>query len=64
MRDTVIHADQASHWDALHGRFDTKRINHSQVYSDGAAHINMAESFFSRQRRTEIGRITTSVINI
>lgn len=54
-RDTVIHADEASHWDALHGRFETKRINHSQVYSDGSACTNMAESFFSRLRRAEIG---------
>lgn len=54
-RDTVIHADEASHWDALHGRFETKRINHSKVYSDGSACTNMAESFFSRLRRAEIG---------
>ncbi|TXH39269.1 MAG: IS1595 family transposase [Rhodospirillaceae bacterium] len=54
-RDTVIHADEASHWDAFHGRFETKRINHSQAYSDGSACTNMAESFFSRLRRAEIG---------
>lgn len=53
--NTVIHADEASHWDALHGRFETKRINHSKVYSDGSACTNMAESFFSRLRRAEIG---------
>jgi transposase-like protein len=53
--NTVIHADEASHWDALHAGFDTHRINHSEAYSDGNACTNMAESFFSRLRRAEIG---------
>ncbi|RDE06809.1 IS1595 family transposase [Sphingomonas aracearum] len=51
----VIHADEASHWDALHGSHETYRINHSVSYSDGVACTNMAESFFSRLRRAEIG---------
>jgi transposase-like protein len=51
----VIHADEASHWDALHGRNVAKRINHSVCYSDGTACTNQAESFFSRLRRAEIG---------
>src|SRR5579863_7336903 len=53
--DTIIHADEASHWDALHGRFETHRINHSLTYSDGYACTNQAESFFSRLRRMEVG---------
>ena len=53
--DTIIHADEASHWDALHGRFETHRINHSLSYSNGHACTNQAESFFSRLRRMEIG---------
>lgn len=53
--DAVIHADEASHWDALHARFQTRRINHSVRYSDGIACTNMAESYFSRLRRAEIG---------
>jgi transposase-like protein len=53
--DTVIHADEASHWDALHAGFDTRRINHSEAYSNGDACTNMAESFFSRLRRAEVG---------
>jgi len=53
--DTVIHADEASHWDVLHAQYETHRINHSQTYSDGYACTNMAESFFSRLRRMEIG---------
>lgn len=54
-RDTVIHADEASHWDRLHARFDTRRINHSEAYSHDGACTNMAESFFSHLRRAEIG---------
>jgi transposase-like protein len=52
---TIIHADEASAYDALEARFLTKRINHSVNYSDGNACTNMAESFFSRLRRAEIG---------
>jgi transposase-like protein len=53
--DSTIHADEASHWDALHARFLTKRINHSEAYSTAEACTNMAESFFSRLRRAEVG---------
>jgi hypothetical protein len=52
---STIHADEASHWDELHARYLTKRINHSLAYSDGDACTNQAESFFSRIRRAEIG---------
>lgn len=52
---TTIHADEASHWDALHARFATKRINHSEAYSLDGACTNQVESFFSRLRRAEIG---------
>ena len=51
----VVHADEASHWDALHGSYEARRINHSVCYSDGSACTNMAESYFSRLRRAEIG---------
>jgi len=51
----TVHADEATHWDDLHARFDTRRINHSIAYSDGDACTNMAESFFSRLRRMEVG---------
>jgi len=34
---SVIHADESTAWDSLHGFYETKRINHSQAYShDGA----------------------------
>jgi transposase-like protein len=52
---SVVYADEASHWDQLQARFLTRRINHSQVYSDGVGCTNQAESFFSRLRRAEIG---------
>jgi len=52
---SIVHADEASHWDQLHARFETKRINHSLAYSNGEACTNQAESFFSRLRRAEIG---------
>lgn len=52
---STVHADEASHWDALHDRFLTKRINHEWAYSDEGACTNDAESFFSRLRRSEIG---------
>lgn len=51
----TVHADEASHWDALEARFLTKRINHSEAYSWDGACTNMAESFFSRLRRAEVG---------
>ena len=53
--EAVIHADEASHWDALHAQYEMRRINHSVTYSDGLACTNMAESFVSRLRRMEIG---------
>src|SRR6185436_17959773 len=52
---TIVNADEASGWDALHARFEMKRINHSEAYSDGEACTNWAEEFFSRLRRAEIG---------
>ena len=47
----VIHADEAAHWDVLHQRFDTRRINHSEAYSFGGVCTNQVESYFSRLRR-------------
>jgi ISXO2-like transposase domain len=53
--NAIIYADEARHWDILHARFLTKRINHEECYSDADACTNQAESFFSRLRRAEIG---------
>jgi transposase-like protein len=52
---STVYADEASHWDAFHASYDTKRINHSECYSDDDCSTNMAESFFSRLRRAEVG---------
>lgn len=53
--NATVHADEATHWDALHTFYLTKRINHQESYSDNGACTNQAESFFSRLRRAEIG---------
>lgn len=36
-------------------RFEMKRINHEQAYSDNGACTNDAKSYFSRLRRAEAG---------
>jgi transposase-like protein len=52
---STVYADEASHWDVFHATYDTKRINHSEAYSDADGCTNQAESFFSRLRRAEVG---------
>lgn len=54
-KGTTVNADEASSWDALHSRFEMKRINHEEAYSLDGASTNWAEEFFSRMRRAEIG---------
>ena len=51
----TIYADEGTGWDALHEGWDTKRINHSVAFMDEGVETNMAESYFSRLRRAEIG---------
>ena len=51
-----IHADEASHWDVLHERFETYRINHSEAYSHEGICTNQVESYFARLRRTIRGQ--------
>ena len=55
-KGSTVYADEASHWDALHARFDAKRINHGFAFSDDGACTNQAESFFARLRRAELGQ--------
>ena len=50
-----MHADEAASWDNLHDRFEVKRINHQEAYSLDGACTSMAEEYFSRLRRAEIG---------
>jgi transposase-like protein len=52
---TVVHADEAGGWNDLHARYQMVRINHQEAYSADGACTNVAESFFSRLRRAEIG---------
>ncbi|HEX4157334.1 MAG TPA: IS1595 family transposase [Rhizomicrobium sp.] len=54
-KGTVVNADEANAWNDLHSRFEMKRINHEQAYSADGACTNMAEEYFSRLRRAEIG---------
>lgn len=53
---TILSADEVAHWDLLAGRFDLRRVNHSDAYSENGVHTNMAESFFSRLRRMVRGQ--------
>jgi hypothetical protein len=53
---TIVHADEAACWNALHARFEMRRINHREAYSADDACTNQAESYFARLRRAEIGQ--------
>ena len=55
-RASTVHADESPAWNALHARFDTRRINHSVEYANDEACTNQAESYFARLRRAEIGQ--------
>ena len=48
--NSEVHADEANHWDALHAKYLTWRINHREAYSKGGACTNQAESFLARLR--------------
>jgi transposase-like protein len=53
---TIVHADEAAGWDALHASFDTRRVNHSVEYvAEDGTNVNQAESWFSRLRRAQYG---------
>jgi transposase-like protein len=54
-KGTIVNADDATSWNDLHTRFEMKRINHEEAYSLDGACTNMAEEYFSRLRRAEIG---------
>jgi len=56
LNGATIHADEATHWDALHAKFKTLRINHSEAYSLNGVCTNWAESYFSRLRRMVRGQ--------
>ena len=52
---TIVNADEAQGWNDLQSKYEMKRINHQEAYSDGEACTNQAESYFSRLRRGELG---------
>jgi hypothetical protein len=52
---TLVNADEATGWNALHTKYEMKRINHQEAYSLDGACTNQAESYFSRLRRAEMG---------
>lgn len=54
--EAEVHADEAGHWDALHAKFKTYRINHQQAYSKDGACTNQAESFLARLRKMVEGQ--------
>ncbi len=54
-KGTTVHADESNAWNDLHARYEMKRVNHEEGYSIDGACTNMAEGFFSRMRRAEIG---------
>jgi len=54
----TIHADDAKCYDALHAKFDMKRVNHQERYKgDKGECTNQAESYFSRFRRMHKGQV-------
>lgn len=56
--DAVIHADEATGYDALHALYEMKRVNHQEHYlGDDGECTNQAESYFSRFRRMHKGQV-------
>ena len=57
-QNSTICADENNAYDPLHGRFDTRRVNHSIEYrADDGTTNNLAESYFSRFRRMQYGQV-------
>jgi transposase-like protein len=56
-KGSTICADESNAYDALHAKFDTRRVNHALEYrSDIGITNNLAESYFSRFRRMQYGQ--------
>lgn len=57
-KSSVICADESNAYDPLHAKFETRRVNHSVEYrADDGTTNNLAESFFSRFRRMQLGQM-------
>ncbi len=50
---TTIYSDEGPHWQKLRPDFKLKIVEHKSAYHWDGAHINLAESYFSRLRRIE-----------
>jgi hypothetical protein len=60
---TVINADEASTWDALHKRYEMRRINHEEAYSfDGAGLVQAL--LVVADRRLDLGELALSVVTV
>lgn len=56
-KGSIICADEATAYDPLHAYYDTRRVNHSIEYkADDGTTNNLAESYFSRFRRMQLGQ--------
>ncbi len=54
---STVCADESNAYDPLHAKYDTRRVNHSVEYmADDGTTNNLAESYFSRFRRMQIGQ--------
>ena len=51
----ILYTDEAKAWSPLDYSHDRHVINHSKMYAIGPVSTNLAESFHSRMRRSEIG---------
>jgi transposase-like protein len=57
-KGSVICADESNAYDVLHGKYDTRRVNHSVEYrADDGTTNNLAESYFARFRRMQYGQV-------
>mgnify|MGYP001258158730 CR=1 FL=1 len=56
-KGSIICADEANAYDPLHARYVTRRVNHQEEYrADDGTTNNLAESYFSRFRRMQLGQ--------
>lgn len=58
LKGSVVCADESNAYNPLHALYDMRRVNHQNEYrSDDGATNNLAESYFSRFRRMQIGQV-------
>jgi hypothetical protein len=53
--EAILYTDEAPAWSRFDLSHERKVINHKMAYADGSISTNLAESFHSRMRRSEIG---------